>query len=37
MTAAERRVALLRLKFDMLYRGLPRAEAQTRFAEIMNT
>lgn len=37
MTEAERRVALLRLKLDMLYRGLSRAEAQTRFAEIMNT
>lgn len=37
MTDSERRVALLRLKFDMLYRGLSRADAQTRFAEIMST
>jgi hypothetical protein len=35
MTVAERRVALLRLKFEMLYRGMSRADAQTRFAEIM--
>jgi hypothetical protein len=35
MTPDEKRVALLRLKFDMLYRGLNRADAAARFAEIV--
>jgi hypothetical protein len=35
MTPSEKRVALLRLKYDMLYRGLSREEAAKRFAEIV--
>jgi len=36
MTPGEKRVALLRLKYDMIYRSLPREEAQKRFLEIVS-
>jgi hypothetical protein len=35
MTPDQKRVALLRLKFEMIYRGLSRDAAAAKFAEIM--
>jgi hypothetical protein len=36
MTPDQKRVALLRLKFEMIYRGLSRGDAAAKFAEIMS-
>lgn len=36
MTLAQKRVALLRLKYEMIYRGMSREEAAQKFQEIVS-